>query len=222
MNATKVLEDRFLDTCSKLNDLKVEVGSSGNLSFRAGDQLMITPSGASYADINLNSNVKVDLKTLKVRSPSPKPSSDMEAHAGIYSLRSDVKAIVHTHSHYVTLSSMIYANIPVLNTMHADYFGTPIKCLPFSNHRKTGFGPTELFEKGSAFLLGKHGGLLLFSKNDPQKIADTLMAFNEVCRLYYDYLSVAHNLQEEISEISDDDLGYIHQYYKQEYGNANK
>lgn len=219
---TEELEDKLLDTCSKLDDLNVEVGSSGNLSVRAGNKLMITPSGANYADIDLDSNVKVDLKTLKVQSSSLKPSSDVDAHAGIYSLRSNIQAIVHTHSHYVTLSSMIGADIPVLNTMHADYFGTPIKCLPFSNHRKTGFGPIELFKEGNAFLLGKHGGLLLFSENDPQKMADTLMAFNEVCRLYYDYLSVAHNLEEEISEINDDDLSHIHQYYKLEYGNDSK
>lgn len=221
MNEVRNLENNFCDTCLKLDELQVEVGSSGNLSFRKGDELAITPSGTSYVDVNPRSNVTVHLKTLEVHGDL-KPSSDVEAHAAIYLLRPDVQAIVHTHSHFVTLVAMIGTDIPVLNTMHADYFGKPIKCLPFSNHRKSGFGPVENFKEGNVFLLGKHGGLLLFSEHDPQKIANTVLALSEICRLYYDYLSITHNLKEEISEISEDDLGHLHQYYKQECGNAKK
>jgi membrane-bound serine protease (ClpP class) len=67
MNEVKDLGNNFCDTCLKLDELQVEVGSSGNLSFRKGDELVITPSGTSYVDVNPRSNVTVHLKTLEAQ-----------------------------------------------------------------------------------------------------------------------------------------------------------
>lgn len=204
--------------CQALSLLNLEVGPSGNMSARETfDTLFITPSGANFSDISLEYIAEVGIASPHIYKNS-KPSSDLASHIEIYKKRPDIKAIVHTHAHFVTLAAMIGSNIPVLNTMHADYFYKPIRCTPFSNHRKTGLGLVEYFAEGEVFLLGKHGGLLFFKELDEQKIVNTMQAFNEICKLYYHYLAVSHTLTEDVQEISQDDLERIHTYYQSNYG----
>lgn len=211
-------KEYFIDLCQNLARLDLEVGSSGNLSVKSSSGVVyITPSGAEFGDITQDNLSIIKDPTGDVFA-GQKPSSDLVSHLSIYNTRKDVRAILHTHAHPIVLSAMIGQPIPVLNTMHADYFGGKIQATPFSNHRKTGFGLLKYFEKGNVFLLAKHGGLLLFPKSDVATIINTMRAFNEVCSLYYDFLAIHHHVPEDIREISDDDLAHIHTYYQTKYG----
>jgi len=203
----------FINICHDLSSLGLEIGPSGNLSFIDDNNLLITPTGADFGQISLENisicNLDLDIRII------PTPSSDFESHKNIYRKRSDVRVIFHTHSHYVTLASMIGLDIPVLNTMHADYFGNSIKCVPFSNHRKNGFGSSESFCEGEIFLIEKHGGLMFFSDINVEKIINAVRAFEEICRLYCEFKM----LNTEINSIPEEDFSLIHKYYKNDYGN---
>ena len=218
MKENRFAVERFVDLCQSLAKLGFEVGSSGNLSIRGDDGIIyITPSGAEFNDIAKN-NVSIIKESTGAMLASQKPSSDLASHLSIYDARKDVKVILHTHAHPIVLSAIIGEPIPVLNTMHADYFGSKIQATPYSNHRKTGLGLSEYFKKGNVFLLAKHGGLLLFPELSIATIVSTMRAFNEVCSLYYDFLAISHHPPEDVQEISDDDLNHIHAYYQTKYG----
>lgn len=210
--------NNFINCCQGISGLNLEIGSSGNLSFREGNKIVITPTGIDFAQI---SKEKLSILNLEgtVNLSGMRPSSDVEYHKKLFLVRHDVKAILHTHSHYITLLSMIDSKyIPILNTMHADYFGKRIQCIPFSNHRKTGFGDMNYFRDGEAFLLAKHGGLILFTEINTEKIINTMNAFAEVSRLYYEYLLYAKLSDIKTEEISEEDVDLIHRYYKDNYG----
>ena len=72
---------------------------SGNHSIRAGNSMLITPSGVPRYRMRPSDLVRVDLKTGRAAGKI-KPSIELDMHRGIYGARPDVNAIVHTHSPY--------------------------------------------------------------------------------------------------------------------------
>lgn len=209
----------FIATCQDLADLNLEIGPSGNLSFRSKEDnsLIITPTGSQFQ--NISHSFFAECKFADNNSQgSVKPSSDVGAHIEIYKARDDIQAIVHTHAHFITVLAMLGQNIPVYSTMHADYFGSEIECVPFANHRQSGYGDVSFFKKGRAFLLGKHGGILLFTHQDSKVIAGEMHAFAEIARLYYDFLVSSSALSISHESIPDEHLDSIHKYYQHEYG----
>ncbi len=207
------LTRNFIKTCHGLFNLGLEFGSSGNLSFIDDNSLIITPTGTNFGEISVKNISFYNLDSASYSGS--KPSSDLEFHKNIFLIRKNFKVVLHTHSHYITLAAMVGSDVPVLNTMHADYFGRPIKCVPFSNHRKNGFGNMESFNDGDVFLLEKHGGLIIFGELDAKKIINSVRAFEEICRLYCEY----RMLNIETGEMSEEDLSIMHKYYKNSYGN---
>ena len=75
-------------------------GKSGNVSARFGNVVAITPTLKSLSDLKQKDIVLVDLKGNVLTEG--KPSSEVNLHLEIYKKRSDVNAIVHTHSPYAT------------------------------------------------------------------------------------------------------------------------
>jgi len=213
----KFLTEAYLNTLRGLGDTDLEIGPSGNVSFRDGEDIYITPTGATFGDTLKTGLSRSELNGDVVEGP--KPSSDLAAHKVIYQSRQDIKAIVHTHSHYVTVMAALGKNLPIITTMQADYIGKSIDCVPFSNHRTTGYGDTGHFVHGNYFLLGKHGGLVLFSDVDSGVISKSMRAFEEVCRLHYDILIASKLTKIESQPILEDEVLVINNYYQTAYGN---
>ncbi len=72
-------------------------GTWGNLSVRLpGGFMAITPTGTDYLAMSVADIVIVDLETGEARGG--KPSSEKDLHAEIYRRRSEVEAVIHTHS----------------------------------------------------------------------------------------------------------------------------
>lgn len=210
----------FVSTCKELADLDLEIGPSGNLSFRGtDDEMVITPTGSYFGDIAENFLALCRVSDGGILKGAIKPSSDLKAHIEIYKQRSDVQAILHTHAHFATVLAMLGQDIPVHNTMHADYFGGTIKCVPFANHRQHGYGELSHFKSGRAFLLEKHGALIVFNHQNMESIVSEMRAFAEIARLHYDFLVGSSALSIERESIAEDHLKSIHKYYKTEYGN---
>src|SRR5271166_4726330 len=74
--------------------------TSGNVSARLGDLMVIRPSGISYDDLTPESMVVCDLDGEPLGGLSP--SSDTATHAYIYRHMPEVGGVVHTHSTYAT------------------------------------------------------------------------------------------------------------------------
>ena len=75
-------------------------GKAGNISARFGDVVAITPTLKSLSQLNEEDIVLVNMDGEVLTKG--KPSSEVNMHLEIYKKRSDVKAIVHTHSPYAT------------------------------------------------------------------------------------------------------------------------
>ncbi|MEM1684378.1 MAG: L-ribulose-5-phosphate 4-epimerase [Nanopusillaceae archaeon] len=109
-------------------------GTSGNVSGRVGDFVVIKPSGVPYEHLQPKDLVVVDLEGNVVEGDLS-PSVDTPAHLEIYRALGDVKGVVHTHSIYATVFAVLERAIPVYTTELADLFGGTI---PVSNYVRPG------------------------------------------------------------------------------------
>ena len=91
---------KLIEVCNKLYDRELASGKSGNVSIRLGNYIAITPTLKAMNDLNENDIVLVDMKSNVLTKG--KPSSEVGMHFAIYNKRSDVNAIIHTHSPYTT------------------------------------------------------------------------------------------------------------------------
>ena len=106
-------------------------GSSGNVSLRFGEQILITASGIPYTRLESNHVIEIDLNGNRLLG-NGEPSSEWRMHVAIYTSRSDVQAIVHTHSPIATAAAIALATLPVLHDEGKLLFGDEI---PVSTHR---------------------------------------------------------------------------------------
>ena len=133
--------------------------TSGNLSARDGDVMVIKPSGVAYDDLTPDSMVVCDLYGDVVEGDLV-PSSDAAAHGYIYR-HSDAGAIVHTHSPYATAWAIRGEPIPCVMTAIADEFGGEIPVGPFAliGDEEIGRGVVETLgsHRSRAVLMRSHG-----------------------------------------------------------------
>lgn len=105
--------------------------TSGNVSARVGEHLLIKPSGVTFENLTPQSMVLTDMNA-QVLDGDLSPSSDTATHAYIYRHLPEVGGIVHTHSPYATAWAANAREIPCFLTAMADEFGGPIPCGTFA------------------------------------------------------------------------------------------
>ena len=133
--------------------------TSGNLSARDGDVMVIKPSGVAYDDLTSDSMVVCDLYGDVVEGDLV-PSSDAATHGYIYR-HTDAGGIVHTHSPYATAWAIRGEPIPCVMTAIADEFGGDIPVGPFAliGDEEIGRGVVETLgaHRSRAVLMRSHG-----------------------------------------------------------------
>jgi L-fuculose-phosphate aldolase len=126
---------------------------SGNVSARIAGGYLITPAGTAYRELQA-----ADLVALSLDDAPPahalRPSSEWQMHAAIYRARTDVHAIVHTHSPHATALACAGRGIPPFHYMIA-LAGGDIRCMPYAT-----FGTAELAQSAVRGLEGRRACLL--------------------------------------------------------------
>lgn len=138
-------------------DLGLTELSSGNLSVRFGDGMLISPTGASGQSISEDSLVYVGADDSW--DPGQRPSSEWQLHARIYRGSAKTQAVVHTHSDYCVAVACHCKPLPGFHYMVGAFGGDDVPCVPYAT-----FGSEELardvaeaLKTRSACLMGNHG-----------------------------------------------------------------
>lgn len=142
----------LLDTARRMAALGLAPGTSGNVSIRVDDGMLITPSGVSYDEMTREELVEVDGHG---RTRGGAPSTEWRLHQGLYASRPEVAAIVHTHSRHATALSCLRRGIPAFHYMVAIAGGDDIRCAAYAT-----FGTAELAASAAAALAGRRACLL--------------------------------------------------------------
>ena len=147
----------IIDACRRMNELGINQGTSGNISLRHQDGMLITPTSVPYDQ--MRGEQIVFMKFDGSFAPGQKPSSEWRFHLDILRSRSEVNAVVHAHPPYATILSIMGLQIPPIHYMIAAAGGDTIRCAPYAT-----YGTAELsdhavnaLEDRFACLLGHHG-----------------------------------------------------------------
>ena len=143
----------IIDACREMNRLGINQGTSGNISLRHDDGMLITPTSVPY-DI-MQAEQIVFMKLDGAPSAGQRPSSEWRFHRDILKARADVNAVVHAHPPYATILAIMGREIPAIHYMIACAGGETIRCAPYAT-----FGTAELSRHAVAVLEGRSACLL--------------------------------------------------------------
>jgi L-fuculose-phosphate aldolase len=155
MPTTKDREKRqsIIDACLRMNTLGINQGTSGNISLRHGEGMLITPTSTPYEAMKPEQIVYMHLDGN--HDPAQRPSSEWRFHRDILKARPEVQAIVHAHPPYSTMLAIMGMEIPPVHYMVAVAGGDTIRCAPYAT-----FGTQELSEHAVRALEGRTACLL--------------------------------------------------------------
>ncbi|MFB6420397.1 MULTISPECIES: class II aldolase/adducin family protein [Bradyrhizobium] len=88
----------IIDACRRMNALGINQGTSGNISVRHVDGLLVTPTSVPYEAMTPDQIVFTAMDG--AHAPDQKPSSEWRFHRDILESRPDVNAVVHAHPTY--------------------------------------------------------------------------------------------------------------------------
>ncbi len=156
-NPELALREQIIATCRQLGALGLNQGTSGNISVRVSDDpadgFLLTPTSLDYATMEPADLVHVSADgTCAGRR---RASSELPFHVAIMQARTDVRAIVHTHSTHATAVSCLRREIPALHYLIALFGGTNIRCADYAT-----FGTAELSHNVVRALIGRRAALM--------------------------------------------------------------
>ncbi|MFC5636649.1 class II aldolase/adducin family protein [Streptomyces bullii] len=128
------------------------VGTSGNVSVRVGETVLVTPSGVPYDRLTPDDVTGVDLDGRQVLG-SLVPTSELPMHLAVYRT-TGAHAVVHTHAVHATAVSTLVQELPLIHYMAAA-LGGPVRVAPYAT-----YGSDELAENMLRALDGRSGCLL--------------------------------------------------------------
>ena len=151
------LRSEMVRITKQLDELGLNRGTSGNLSARFRDGMLITPSGMGAEGLTEDDIVFVQMDgTSRGRW---QPSSEWLFHRDILAQRAEFGAVVHTHSTAATALACLRKDIPPFHYMIALLGGDTIRCANYAT-----FGTQQLSDNAllalkdrKACLLANHG-----------------------------------------------------------------
>ncbi len=128
------------------------VGTSGNVSVRVGDTVLVTPTGVPYDRLTPQDAIGVDLDGRQVLGTLT-PTSELPMHLAVYRA-TEAAAVVHTHAVHATAVSTLVPELPLIHYM-AGALGGPVRVAPYAL-----YGTGELAANMLRALEGRTGCLL--------------------------------------------------------------
>ena len=126
MSDEKRLRRGIVETCRRMNASGLNQGTSGNVSARLGELMLITPTGVPYDEMAPEDVAAMPLSGEYGSWAGPlAPSSEWRFHLDIMRARPEVGAIVHAHSTYATTLAIARKGDPGL-PLHDRRGGRPL------------------------------------------------------------------------------------------------
>ncbi len=156
----QALRCSLVDTAQLAYREKLFSGTSGNLSARLGDLMLITPTSVRYEVLAPEDIVAMRLDGTVVEGTCA-PSSEWRMHAAVYREFPQLLAQVHTHSPYATAFAAARRPIPACLIEQAAFLGGEVPCAPYAppGTEALGLCCAKTLEGKGGCLMSNHGVL---------------------------------------------------------------
>ena len=159
----QALRQQLVTVARRMNGTGLNQGTSGNLSVRIEEGILVTPSSLPYEQMEVGDLVALDLSGQPLKEKQRRPSSEWRLHADVLSCRPEAMAVLHCHPIHATALACHDRGIPAFHYMVAIAGGDEIRCAPYAT-----FGTKELSDnvvnalaQRNACLLARHGMVTL-------------------------------------------------------------
>lgn len=166
----KDIAKNIVEICHEIYQKGLVSGSGGNISYRDGDEILITASGVPLKEVNEDNLVCVSLKNGGY-SGNICPSKETMMHVKCYIERPDIKAVLHVHSVYtVAISCMEEISEKKSVPVYTPGYGARVGILPVIPYIMP--GSTQLAERVADVI--KHRNMVLLENHGVVTVGDTL------------------------------------------------
>lgn len=141
----------------RLEQLGLNAGTSGNVSVRLADGLLVTPS--AMPPERMRPEAMVELSWDGELRSSGVPTSEWRIHADIYRAFPGAGAIVHTHSTYATALASLREGLPAFHYQVAKAGGNVVACATYAPYGTQELSDAVIDALGTrrACLMANHG-----------------------------------------------------------------
>jgi L-fuculose-phosphate aldolase len=135
-------------------------GSSGNVSLRDGEAMLITPSAVPPAALTAEMIARMPLDGEGWEGPL-KPSTEWRFHRDLLRARPEIGAVVHTHAPFSTILAIARKPIPAVHYMMAAFGGPEIRVADYACYGTAALSDAVLraMEGRAGCLMANHGML---------------------------------------------------------------
>ncbi len=177
--------DALVAAGAELSALGLSPGTSGNLSVRVGETVLMTPTGGSLAWVDPDGLARIELATGAVSGGTP--SKEYPLHRAFYQKDPATGAVVHLHSPYAMAASCLppwsaHSAIAPISPYFVMRVGqTPL--IPYLPPGDPGLGDAVLALPFAfdAALLQNHG--MVVAAPTLQQATEVAIELEEACRL---------------------------------------
>ena len=174
--------------------------TAGNVSVRAGDGFLITPTGMPYASL-----VADDIPLMGLDGSyqgKRKPSSEWRFHRDLYASRQEVGAVLHAHSPFAVSLACLRRDIPPFHYMIARFGGDTIRCADYAIFGSESLSTAAVLamRERKGCLLANHG--LLVAGHDLADALALAVELEELCEQYWRACAIGQPVLLSASEIN--------------------
>lgn len=201
--------EKLLQISRRLLDLGLNKGTSGNVSVRVPDGLLITPTGMEVDEMTPDDMVWMDDRG-NIHGER-QPSSEWRFHRDILAARPEVNAVIHSHAMYATTMACLHQEVPPFHYMIAVTGSDRIRCAPYALFGSQALSDHALaaLQDSRACLLANHGMIVL--GEDLDRALAVAVEVENLCEQYWRALQVGepHLLSEQqMAEVFERFKGY--------------
>ena len=205
--------------CLKLQEMEYFLGTWGNISVRAGNAILLTPSRVNYEELRPEDIVAIDPDGNRVEG-TRNPTSEKEVHRQIYGKRKDVNAIIHAHTPAaMAVSAMAIEEVPCLVEEMSQLLGGSIpltrEYIRAEDHLALGEAAAAAIGERNAVILRNHGPVAC--GRDLAEAELSIRVVEKACALYLQ----AAGAQVSLHAIPDEPAASERYRYLHTYGKEN-
>ncbi|MEM9439027.1 MAG: class II aldolase/adducin family protein [Pseudomonadota bacterium] len=185
------LRQAIIDGCLRMNAEGMNQGTSGNISARYQDRMLITPSATPYAEMKPGMLASMSLDSADDSWEGPlKPSTEWHFHRDILMNHPEAGAVVHLHAPFCTVLAIAHKPIPACHYMVACFGGNDVRCGGYARYGTPELSriAVEALKDRTACLLANHGMIAIGDTLD--KALWTAVELETLAKQYYHSLLI--------------------------------
>jgi L-fuculose-phosphate aldolase len=158
------------------------VGSSGNVSGRTADGMVITPSGGDPKTVTAGDLAVVTWGGVALEGATP--SSEWAMHEAVYRVCPEAAFVVHTHADACTALACLGSGLPAFHYMVVQFGGADVRCAPYATFGTPALADhaAEAIRGRTACLLRNHG--MIVCARTPAEALSRAVLLETLCRQY--------------------------------------